>query len=109
MNFKRSLCILDNGSLSDYTFWKCFQPVCGLTSGSLDFIFFRETKPCWVTKHYQHGAVREEGGVMMMDIIEDWLAQLQFHPVPIKDTGKLQMAFFKDSVSARICCAKLVH
>lgn len=47
-----------------------------------------------MTKHYQHGAVREEVEVMMMDIIEDWLAQLQFHPVPIKDPGKLQMAFF---------------
>ena len=63
-----------------------------------------------MTKHYQYGAVREEGEVMRRDIIEDWLAQLQFHPIPIKDTEKLKMAFFfQDSISARICCAKLVH
>ena len=47
-----------------------------------------------MTKHYQYGAVREEGEVMKRDIIEDWLAQLQFHPIPIKDTEKLKMAFF---------------
>lgn len=31
---------------------------------------------------------------MRRDIIEDWLAQLPFHPIPIKDSEKLKMAFF---------------
>ena len=67
--------------------------------------FFKESKSYWVRKHYRHyqpitGWGRRErekeskGRGREKRSIVDWLAQFQFHPIPIQDFEKLKMPVF---------------